>query len=103
MNIFIFCKLPKNGESFLFVRSCSTSYPSGNQVDGSPLVAIITRSAGSSPLEEVAQPARPRAAQNDEPTQNFIELSMFCIMDNIKSLRISFRAYIEDGYRGPKI
>ena len=22
-------------------RSCSTSYPSGNQVDGSPLVAII--------------------------------------------------------------
>ena len=30
-------------------RSCSTSYPSGNQVDGSPLVAIPNRGELASP------------------------------------------------------
>ena len=49
-------------------RSCSTSYPSGNQVDGSPLVAST---------ETVAKPGRLGPAQNDEPMQNFVELSRF--------------------------
>ena len=31
-------------------RSCSTSYPSGNQVDGSPLVAMFCEAAGGYPL-----------------------------------------------------
>ena len=40
-------KKPCNFENFGGMRSCSTSYPSGNLVDGSPLVAIITRRAGA--------------------------------------------------------
>ena len=28
---------------YFLMRSCSTSYPSGNQVDGSPLVAMPIR------------------------------------------------------------
>ena len=35
-----------SGERIIFLmRSCSTSYPSGNQVDGSPLVANKYRTA----------------------------------------------------------
>ena len=30
-----------NFENFVEGGACSTSYPSGNQVDGSPLVAIV--------------------------------------------------------------
>ena len=42
-------------------RSCSTSYPSGNQVDGSPLVAIITRRAGVFPMESNTKTVAKRA------------------------------------------
>ena len=35
-----FLKISKNERKLEGRRSCSTSYPSGNQVDGSPLVAI---------------------------------------------------------------
>ena len=36
-----FLKISKNNRKlYFFVRFCSTSYPSGNQVDGSPLVAV---------------------------------------------------------------
>ena len=44
-------KIPKNLENFKRDqgrRSCSTSYPSGNQVDGSPLVAIFPMESNNS-------------------------------------------------------
>ena len=41
-------------------RSCSTSYPSGNQVDGSPLVAI-SRRAGVFPVESNTKTIAKRA------------------------------------------
>ena len=44
-NFEIFQNFPKN-EKISEGRSCSTSYSSGNQVDGSPLVAIMTRRVG---------------------------------------------------------
>ena len=52
-------------------QSCSTSPPSGNQVDGSPL-------------------------DNGKPMQNIIELTMFCIMIEEKSPRISCPEYMKD-------
>ena len=49
------------------MRSCSTSYSSGNLVDGSPLVAI-------------AKLARLGPAENGKPMQTFLELSRSCSM-----------------------
>ena len=44
-----FRKLSKKLQIHRGSRSCSTSYPSGNQVDGSPLVAIPNRGELASP------------------------------------------------------
>ena len=41
MKISKLLKIFKKMKDFFLLRSCSTSYPSGNQVDGSPLVAIM--------------------------------------------------------------
>ena len=44
MKISFFENFEKEKEIFIFLRrSCSTSYPSGNQVDGLPLVAMVYR------------------------------------------------------------
>ena len=43
VEILKFSKISKIFKIFKGKRSCSTSYPSGNQVDGSPLVAIPNR------------------------------------------------------------
>ena len=44
MEILCFENLEKEKENGFLMRTCSTSYSSGNQVDGSPLVAIPNRS-----------------------------------------------------------
>ena len=48
------------------MRFCSTSYPSGNQVDGSPLVAI-TRRAGVFPMESNTKTVAKRARVEPRP------------------------------------
>ena len=47
-----FLKISKFLENESGRGSCHSSFPSGNQVDGSPLVAIITPRAGDSPSQE---------------------------------------------------
>ena len=44
----------------------------------------------------MAKPGRLGLAQNDEPMHIFIEVTMFCIMIEEKSPRISCPEYIED-------
>ena len=61
--------------------------PGGNPVDGLPPARHT---------ETVAQPGRLGPAQNGEPMQNFIELTMFCIAIEKKSHSISCPEYIED-------
>ena len=46
--------------------------------------------------ETVAKPGRLGPAQNDKPMRNFIELTMFCIISEDKSSRISCPEYIVD-------
>ena len=65
----------------------STSPPCGNLVDGLP---------HDCHTETVAKPGRLGPAQNGKPMQNFIELTMFCIMIEEKSPRISCPEQIED-------
>ena len=67
------------------IRSYSTSPPSGNQVDGSPL---------DWHTETLAKPGRLGPAQNDKPMRNFIELAVFCIISEVKNSRISCPEYI---------
>ena len=54
-------------------------------------------------METVAKPGRLGPAQNDEPMQNFVELSRFCLMTFKKALRKLCRAYVEDQYGCDKI
>ena len=56
------------------------SPPCGNLVDGLPRDCHT---------KTVAKPDRLGPAHNDEPMQNIIELIMFCITIEEKSLRIS--------------
>ena len=65
----------------------STSPPCGNLVDGLP---------HDCHTETVAKPGRLGPAQNDEPMQNFVELTLFCIIPEKKSHKISCPEYIED-------
>ena len=66
----------------------STSPPCGNLVDGLPHDCHNT--------ETVAKLGRLGPAQNDEPMQNIIELTMFCITIEEKRSRISCAEYCED-------
>ena len=72
----------------------STSPPCGNLVDGLP---------HDCHTKTVAKPSRLGPAQNGEPTQNFIELSMFLCITLRKVHRKPCRAYVEDQYRCNKI
>ena len=65
----------------------STSPPCGNQVDGLPHDVHT---------ETVAKPGRLGPAQKGKLMHFFIELTMFCIMIEYKSPRISCPEYIED-------
>ena len=69
------------------MRRHSTSPPCGNLVDGLP---------HDCHTETMAKPGRLGPAQNGELMENFIELTMFCIMIEEKSPRISCPEYIED-------
>ena len=69
------------------IRWSALRVPGGNQVDGLPPARHT---------ETVAKPGRLGPAQNDEPMQNFIELTMFCIIFWEKSPRISCPEYIKD-------
>ena len=84
----------ENWKRNFIVRWSALRVPGGNQVDGLPPARHT---------ETVAKPGRLGPAQNDELTQNFIELARFCIVKYMKSPKISFRAYIEDGYRAHNI
>ena len=53
-------------------------------------------SFSKSNTETVAKPGRLGPAQNDEPMHFFIELTMFCMMIEEKTHRISCPEYIED-------
>ena len=65
----------------------STSPPCGNLVDGLP---------HDFHTETVAKPDRLEPAQNGENVENFSELSMFCIVIDNETPRISCPEYIED-------
>ena len=65
----------------------STSPPCGNLVDGLP---------HDCHTETIAKLARLGPAKNDATSENFIELTMFCILIEEKSPRISCPEYIED-------
>ena len=65
----------------------STSPPCGNLVDGLP---------HDCHTETIAKLARLWTAKNGTTLDNFIELTMFCIMIGEKSDRISCPKYIED-------
>ena len=67
-----------------------TSAPCGNLVDGLPHACHT---------ETMAKPGRLGPAQNDEPMQNFVEITMFCMMIGEKIPRIFCTEYIEDSYR----
>ena len=72
---------------YVFVEKHSTSPPCGNLVDGLP---------HDCHTETIAKPARPGPAENGKPMENVIELSMFCIIFDKKTPRISCPEYIED-------
>ena len=75
-------------KKIFFWTSSSTSAAGGNQVDGLPPVWNNT--------ETVAKPGRLGLAQNDEPMQNFVDLSSFWIITLMKAHSIFCPECIED-------
>ena len=68
----------------------STSPSCGNLVDGLPHDCYT---------KTMAKRSRLGPAQNDEPMQNFVELSSFCSMNFTKTHRKPCRTYVEDQYK----
>ena len=90
-------RIPRKNRNFQFSRRGnkedyemkrhSTSPPCGNLVDGLPHDCYT---------ETMAKPSRLALAQNGKLMETFNELTMFCIMIEEKSHRISCPEYIED-------
>ena len=70
------------------------SYSSGNQVDGSPLVAILPSRRVIQ--KTIAKPARLGPAKNSELVTNFGRVSKVLLNEVYKDARKRCQAFIED-------